>query len=74
MPANVSGGDGLVVDEDDTAMVPTSFPPGFEQRRNGPAVVGDKRQSHFGGMFQTHRIVLSQESTVLPLRHGMNDE
>ena len=71
---DVGRGDGLVVDEDDAGVGTALFGPGFEQRWDGAAVVGDEGEALRCGGAQAGCVVLAEESAVVPVGDAVDEE
>ena len=66
---DISRGDGPLIDKDHPSVVSALLRPGFEQRRDGPSVIGDEGQPLRTRLLQTSRVVSPKKLTVFPLRH-----
>ena len=72
--AEIGRGNGPLVDKNHAAVAAAFFRPDLEQRRNGPAIIGDERQLPDGSCEQDRTIVLPQKASVFPITQAVNCE
>src|ERR1035441_2326739 len=67
--ADIRGRNCFFVHKNHAAVRSLFCRPGFEQGRNRPAVISNKRESLGGGVSQTRGVLLSQETPIFPFHH-----
>lgn len=74
LPADISGRNGFLIDEDDAAMVAVFLRPPFQQWRNGSSIVGNEGQLPNSSVLEKKGVVDAEEASTLPLGQCVNDQ